>query len=645
MPNAVWNITIPHSSPSIYYQYFVRDCPIDNGIAQCHDVNSSHVVNNDSSTKYFDVSFYGTAIYLYGEANDGVEYTVSIDGGDRVKGTPQGGLLFTANNLPNKPNSYTRFHKAELQAKRFTNDGTLKFTKAVISVDSGQKTINAVRKTFKIDDPAYQFSAGWTNNDVYKQSNTDYDQSMKFNFTGSTVLAYGLCSNTRDSSTYSDSYGDFLTDTMSYQDDISDSTSTYQVENKQYVTKDCLLFWDTSFTEGKHNVTMTTNKYQVSVSHMDVITLGVNGTDSSVSSNGNSNSTSSSTNWGILGGIIAASVVGLVILYYVVRNMWRRCTYRYPATPAPLIINNQSTHIMQQQYGLSAQVSHAGYAIPQQPYHAHVAPIAGAYDPNKFYVANDRTPVPAHSREREPQTNYQGSPAIIEPHAVPPVPRPPQLYLTQATYSHPVAPGYNPFGIDRHTPAHTVSMSSHSQSPLLPSVNSPVPSVINSPPPAPSSVSGSLSTRPSSISEDTTSATNAAHFAGRTVLAADGSHSYIATKQQTHAGAVSRPAETSSSTASSAHANPPQQYGQYTSGQRQQSRRQSTTASSPILDTRQSQYAQDHHSRAEPASVGQPDSSASHPARRQPGHDLQRSADLDGVPDVPPPMYEETDRR
>ncbi|KAH7103307.1 hypothetical protein BKA62DRAFT_696485 [Auriculariales sp. MPI-PUGE-AT-0066] len=670
MPNAVWNITVPHSSPLVAYgDTWVRACPTSNGVENCGE-GSSHDANENISDKYLQISFYGTAIYLYGEMNDGMGFTATIDSNDVAVAT-QGDLLFMANNLPNQPDDGD-LHILKLEAKRFSADGVLKFKEAIISVDSGKPTVTANTVTHKVDDAnsGIKFSKGWSREDQYMKASVDFEQTVNFEFTGSAILAYGKCSNKRnDTYAFTDAYGYFESDGMSGYDYISDTSDWSAQDNPTYVTDDCLLFWDTNLPEGKHNVSLKTDQYEVFISRFDVVTLGdsaAGNSSNSSTSNGDGGNGQSKSDDSKSGGISMGMVVGIAVaavalvlavaLFLIFRTKRRRTSASGPASvgkfsgPMQVILDQAS---VQEDQGPTKYGSLTPVATTQ--------PAGFAYPP----------------------------PAVSSP-------QPPQ----QPQFVYP------PPGIYRHPSTHSQNQPSQ---PVLSPQTSDYPSSSSSTRP------GSSSTRPPSTDAGAVAGMNAAHFSGRTVLTAEGSYNYAAPsgKEQAYVGAVSRPADSAPSYVapgpsaalaatgyvpaqpqqqvpleqqyqSQPHAyagqqyqpqtqqqfqpqgvyaverypsqpqpQPQQQYAQYSQQQQQQqyqqyTQQQSTTAAAaaapmpparqPTAPTQYAQYAQ-YQQQQGPPHLPQAAAVATAAPPRPATHATQPSTEL------PPPMYEETDRR
>lgn len=133
------------------YDDFNRDCPLNNGVLQC-TTGSSHVSNATQSSislRFFGrrlpfaavssilMVLTGTAVYLFGTVDGGTQYTVQLDNGKAIPGTVQpGNLIASYTNLPNSQEGGT-LHQVTLSATRFKDGSILRFTGAIISVDTG----------------------------------------------------------------------------------------------------------------------------------------------------------------------------------------------------------------------------------------------------------------------------------------------------------------------------------------------------------------------------------------------------------------------------------------------------------------------------------------------------------------------------
>ncbi|KAG8761579.1 hypothetical protein FRC14_002766 [Serendipita sp. 396] len=72
MAQTTYEVTIPHTSLEVDYSSsdWFANCPIEDGKIMCGNENGTVVGTHNSTvaTSTFGFKFYGTALYLYGEA-------------------------------------------------------------------------------------------------------------------------------------------------------------------------------------------------------------------------------------------------------------------------------------------------------------------------------------------------------------------------------------------------------------------------------------------------------------------------------------------------------------------------------------------------------------------------------------------------
>jgi len=78
----------------------------------------------------------GSAIYVYGSADDGIRYTWSINDGKSTDGKPNGNLLIAAENLKLDPFYYSSF-SLEIKVAQFAPGARFQFGKADVVVGTG----------------------------------------------------------------------------------------------------------------------------------------------------------------------------------------------------------------------------------------------------------------------------------------------------------------------------------------------------------------------------------------------------------------------------------------------------------------------------------------------------------------------------
>ncbi|KAJ8088464.1 hypothetical protein PM082_022537 [Marasmius tenuissimus] len=138
-----YNISIPDSSPTFTYSPF-REGDVASGWKSFYTGSpeemydntfnntnrgsgtSSHNTSKQGAT--FELSFMGTAVYIYGTGSAGA-YTTSLDDGAAVTGSPQDGILASYANLEYKT------HKLQLT---LTQSQTLSLSTALVTVGVGK---------------------------------------------------------------------------------------------------------------------------------------------------------------------------------------------------------------------------------------------------------------------------------------------------------------------------------------------------------------------------------------------------------------------------------------------------------------------------------------------------------------------------
>jgi len=77
----------------------------------------------------------GSAIYVYGSADDGIRYNWTINHGETTDGKPNGNLLIAAENL--KLNSFYSSFSLEIKVAQFAPGARFQFGKADVVVGTG----------------------------------------------------------------------------------------------------------------------------------------------------------------------------------------------------------------------------------------------------------------------------------------------------------------------------------------------------------------------------------------------------------------------------------------------------------------------------------------------------------------------------
>ncbi|KZV95512.1 hypothetical protein EXIGLDRAFT_834325 [Exidia glandulosa HHB12029] len=341
--NVVWNLTVPDTSLMFNYNSFNRDCPRNNGVLQC-TTGSSHVSNSTTST--VSLSFFGTAVYLFGTVDDGSQYTLQLDGGNAINGSPQADqkLLGSFSNFANSPSSGLA-HTVKLTVTRFKVGSILRFTGALISVDTGSPSAKPsfTSTTATGSSANLNLTPGWTKNGSYIQSGSDLSQTATFKFQGSGVAVYGLCSNTRDD--LGNYYGAAQVDVSpsTFPRGISDSSDGNLFNAPPYIAEDCLMYFYSGFNEGSHNLTWTSQRDNVFISRFTAISVN-GGTAPSDGTNEIDGGTVAKA-IGIGVNVIVAIVVSVVAVLILIcafacfgrcRRRWRQQPYNPPPAPVPV---------------------------------------------------------------------------------------------------------------------------------------------------------------------------------------------------------------------------------------------------------------------------------------------------------------------
>ena len=437
-----------------------------------------------------------------------------------------------------------------------------------------------------------------------------------------------MCTNTLETERSKGYYGHVKTDAMFTKDDMTESY--YNNNSLLHRTDDCLLFWDNRFSEGKHNLTLEPDKYLFLLKRFDVISIeGGNNTQPSTNPSGETNTGNKSSGGSSLSNAVIIGIVVAAVIVFIssVTYCLRRCRARRPqvyisAAQPQFITPTQNNNVV---------IVHT----PMQQ--LATQPHGSDEDPNKYLVTPSAAPpqqvLHQHLPYQQPTAYQQPYQHAVAPVPVPSLPSPRPKTEPAVHYPGQNAP-YNPFGVERHQPqAIPTQHSQHVSS--QPMSTPPVPSPYS----APSTLATNNSRDPASSDmtpppNRTTSPDSnlASHFAGRTVLAADGTYNYAGgarpTKEPSYSAPVTRPQA-------------PQAYG-FGAGP------SASVAPVPTEPARsnsqpQSQYQQYQAQQQQPTS--QPSQRLEQPMQQQqfqPGHAPQASAD---IPDLPPPMYEENAAR
>ncbi|KAJ7911620.1 hypothetical protein B0H13DRAFT_2008975 [Mycena leptocephala] len=202
---ALWNFTIPDTSPIFTYQPYADGFGLQSGWQTWYTVSGFNKNPGDSSHgdsfhltsldgAEVSLEFYGSAIYLYGTANASYEVVLD-DAAQSLSATTD--LLYSSDGL------IEEHHVVTLRARPSSTTQQLGFSHAVVSASPGGKTSTQVfHDNF---DTSLSYSGQWTTNTVQGIPNNtvtapfhqtvDAGASAQMNFSSAVAVAVHASTN------------------------------------------------------------------------------------------------------------------------------------------------------------------------------------------------------------------------------------------------------------------------------------------------------------------------------------------------------------------------------------------------------------------------------------------------------------------
>ncbi|KAG8819976.1 hypothetical protein FRC18_011877 [Serendipita sp. 400] len=227
MAQTTYEVTIPHTSLEVDYSSsdWFANCPIEDGKIMCGNENGTVVGTHNSTvaTSTFGFKFYGTALYLYGEADDGMNLTITFNYASTtaIPLTPSGGMLASIDDFTllcsnsyscydrSIPSTYSTpayaYNEFVITATQYRERASVRFSKGVYNYPTRRIGATTSLVQYSNTDPRISFTTGWTRNGTYTQAGVVSTQTFTMMFDGPAIWIWAFCgrrSGGYDSSSY-----------------------------------------------------------------------------------------------------------------------------------------------------------------------------------------------------------------------------------------------------------------------------------------------------------------------------------------------------------------------------------------------------------------------------------------------------------
>ncbi|KAG8876305.1 hypothetical protein FRC20_001808 [Serendipita sp. 405] len=343
MAQTTYEVTIPHTSLEVDYSSsdWFANCPIEDGKIMCGNENGTVVGTHNSTvaTSTFGFKFYGTALYLYGEADDGMNLTITFNYASTtaIPLTPSGGMLASIDDFTllcsnsyscydrSIPSTYSTpayaYNEFVITATQYRERASVRFSKGVYNYPTRRIGATTSLVQYSNTDPRISFTTGWTRNGTYTQAGVVSTQTFTMMFDGPAIWIWAFCGR-RSGGYDSSSYGTLTLNGRSNYAYIS-SAEQYGSNNTPQDGK-CLIWFKGNLNNTANTLTFDSERHNFMLHSIDVLnvqggeimtttTSGYSFSFPTASSISGGSTLAGQTNGTSYAGLIAGPVVAVII--------------------------------------------------------------------------------------------------------------------------------------------------------------------------------------------------------------------------------------------------------------------------------------------------------------------------------------------